>query len=429
MGTWRDRLQPASFRGVPFDVDGDSIGAGRRTQTHEYVKRDKPYVEDLGRATRDVDVTGFLIGDDCFEQADRLLEAFETAGPGELVHPWLGRMKVSAVGKPVFKRDRREGGMVRFDVSFVESGDLSFPATTLNTSQQLASASDALETTSKSNFATLLDDVNTARVSVASYMSSATKMYTAFSNNLSPFVSAFTDAAQFAQWVLNAPSLISEELFSAVDGITSSFTGTANMLTSVTGIFGSIGDVGSGSAPTGTDAAGFQSALVQVSQDAMLVMAMRDLATITVPVSDAAASSAGPQDPASVSSVDSQTGTVPVEYDEAGDVIYPVDVPVIDDVIALRDGLASTIWDMAQTASYDRFQALTAARQAITRHLNEVAKNGVRIVTIQPIEATPSLVLAYQRYGDATRADEIVTRNRVSNPGFVPPVELQVAQR
>ncbi|MCP9676648.1 tail fiber protein [Escherichia fergusonii] len=41
--TWKDRLQDASFRGVPFKVEEESAGTGRRVETHEYPNRDKPY--------------------------------------------------------------------------------------------------------------------------------------------------------------------------------------------------------------------------------------------------------------------------------------------------------------------------------------------------------------------------------------------------
>ncbi len=46
---WRDRLQDASFRGVPFKVEEESAGTGRRVETHE-PERDKPYTEDLGKS-------------------------------------------------------------------------------------------------------------------------------------------------------------------------------------------------------------------------------------------------------------------------------------------------------------------------------------------------------------------------------------------
>ena len=41
----------------------------------------------------------------------------------------------------------------------------------------------------------------------------------------------------------------------------------------------------------------------------------------------------------------------------------------------------------------------------------------------------PALVLAYDLYEDAARADEIATRNRINHPGFLPPIPLQVLSR
>ncbi|MCV1299487.1 DNA circularization N-terminal domain-containing protein, partial [Escherichia coli] len=39
---WREKLLEASFRGVPFKVEEESAGTGRRVETHEYPNRDKP---------------------------------------------------------------------------------------------------------------------------------------------------------------------------------------------------------------------------------------------------------------------------------------------------------------------------------------------------------------------------------------------------
>lgn len=96
MSEWRDLRREASFRGVPFWVDSDSVPVGRRTQLHEYPKRDQPLVEDMGRQTREYKFDGFIIGPDFISQRDRLLVALDTPGPGELVHPWFGRLTVTA---------------------------------------------------------------------------------------------------------------------------------------------------------------------------------------------------------------------------------------------------------------------------------------------------------------------------------------------
>lgn len=47
---WKDRLVDASFRGVAFKTEDESLTAGRRVETHEFVNRDKPYTEDLGKS-------------------------------------------------------------------------------------------------------------------------------------------------------------------------------------------------------------------------------------------------------------------------------------------------------------------------------------------------------------------------------------------
>ncbi|EGK8325810.1 DUF2313 domain-containing protein [Escherichia coli] len=61
---WRDNLYDASFRGVPFSVESDEGSFGRRVQVHEYPNRDKPYTEDLGRATRRLTINAYLVGAD-----------------------------------------------------------------------------------------------------------------------------------------------------------------------------------------------------------------------------------------------------------------------------------------------------------------------------------------------------------------------------
>ncbi|KEZ72080.1 2-hydroxyacid dehydrogenase, partial [Pseudomonas syringae pv. syringae FF5] len=97
-----------------------------------------------------------------------------------------------------------------------------------------------------------------------------------------------------------------------------------------------------------------------------------------------------------------------------------VDVPVADDVIELRDTLSSAIWEASLKADPEHYLALNTLRQALIRHLNAVAASGVRLVDMKVSESLPALVLAYRRFGDASRAQEMVQRNRLAPPGFVP---------
>lgn len=143
--TWKDRLQDASFRGVPFKVEEESTGTGRRVETHEYPNRDKPYTEDLGKITFRPSITAYVVGDDCFDQRDRLIDALNKPGPGTLVHPTYGELKVCVDGEVRVSTSKSEGRIVRFDLKFVEAGELSYPTSGAATAQTLMSSCSALD--------------------------------------------------------------------------------------------------------------------------------------------------------------------------------------------------------------------------------------------------------------------------------------------
>lgn len=151
-GSWLSRLQPASWRGLPFGVENSEYGRGRRFAVHEYPKRDVPWPEDMGRATRTTAFSGFVVGDDCYEQAQALLDAAETYGAGMLVHPSLGQFWAAMVS-PLVAAERKERGRVvelRFEV--IEAGQPLYPDDADSTQDQVSDWSDNTQTASSSNF-------------------------------------------------------------------------------------------------------------------------------------------------------------------------------------------------------------------------------------------------------------------------------------
>lgn len=110
----------ASFRGVTFGVIEASDSRGRKTVIHEFPLRDEVCPEDLGRAKRTINLTGFLVGADYHVKRDALMRACEEEGPGTLVHPWLGKLNVSLAAPVEFAHSASSRGMVTFSLSFVE---------------------------------------------------------------------------------------------------------------------------------------------------------------------------------------------------------------------------------------------------------------------------------------------------------------------
>ncbi len=152
-------------------------------------------------------------------------------------------------------------------------------------------------------------------------------------------------------------------------------------------------------------------------QDAALLDVLLDMAEVPVAVGQ------GVNAPAAVDvQLAQQGGTV-----EAGTEVETA-VPVADDVLAVRDAISEALWSVAGESPPEHFGVLSETRVALDRHLTEVARSGVGLRGYAPAETVSALVLAHALYGDALRSGEIVARNRVRHPGFVPATELQVAK-
>jgi len=139
MTSWRDNLWPASFRSVNFQVFSSDTTVGRRNIVHQYPFQDNPYVEDLGGDADEFIVEAFVIQNnennyDYFAERDRLIQELKKAGPGTLIHPFLGSLTVSLVGKASIKESFDEGGIARFSMTFVraEKDIIPYPKQTID---------------------------------------------------------------------------------------------------------------------------------------------------------------------------------------------------------------------------------------------------------------------------------------------------------
>jgi prophage DNA circulation protein len=84
---WIGSQSKPSFKGIPFEVDIDTIASGRRLATHEYPSSEFWDVEDLGRRPFVVTVNGYVAGDDADTQAKALEAALSSQQTGTLVLP------------------------------------------------------------------------------------------------------------------------------------------------------------------------------------------------------------------------------------------------------------------------------------------------------------------------------------------------------
>lgn len=66
---------------------------------HTNIRTATSPIPNLGKVTFRPSITAYVVGDDCFDQRDRLIDALNKPGPGTLVHPTYGELKVCVDGE------------------------------------------------------------------------------------------------------------------------------------------------------------------------------------------------------------------------------------------------------------------------------------------------------------------------------------------
>jgi prophage DNA circulation protein len=165
--TSRTVLLPASFRGVPFHVEVDARGGGRRLVPNEFPKRNIPWTEDMGRRIRHWPVSAYILYSPVLDpqwqaHRDGLLSALEADGAGMLVLPTgLHIMNDEPPGMVMVDHytvteHREKAGYCEFQIEFIEAGRvIAGTASMLDTQGAVNSAAEnaATNLTGSSDFA------------------------------------------------------------------------------------------------------------------------------------------------------------------------------------------------------------------------------------------------------------------------------------
>ena len=435
---YKDSLRPASFRGINFQVSDTDFGAGRRVQVHEYPQRNLPWVEDLGGATRAISFEGFLIGSDYIAQANRLLAALESVGPGTLMHPWLGSMQVCLV-QPARVRFDAGLGMATVSMSFVEVGDLSFPNPTQSTQAVSRLTADALAQAAISDFA--------KRFSVSgfqSFVSTAAQGHVAKlmgflgSGQVGQLVGLATSTANRVTQVMalvNNPGVLGQTLLNVfgLSGAAGAVAAWSEVVKMITGTSRS----SSMQPPAATASVTPSRQQIQINAVALYGLGRQLLLAQAVGISSLVGSD---QDNAQAGlaaltqqdqGTSGQTTVLPtgITVETIAGITQPQAVSqqvTSNAMLAVRDLMLSALdaeMGVCGDATYD---ALQEARAAVYADITARAQSAVSLTTYTPVQTLPMLVIAYELYADATRDAEILLRNDIRHPGFVPPVPLSV---
>lgn len=422
MADWRSDLRPASFRGVPFYVAEHRASGGRRGQSHEFGGRDEPYREDLGRRARSWNVQAYVIGDDYMDKRDALFAALEAFGPGELIHPWLGRIKSASVPTYDEGERSRKNGFASFTITFEETGEIRYPSAAVNRRAAVADAADLSALMSVESFTTafsvegkpafVLDD---AAKQTTNFLTDIQKQVNSVRAEVAPVWSAINQiggAIDQVSTLARTPALLAGQVRGVIQGFASlipsgfgSFRSLLNFSLWGEGAFGLF------------DLFGSTPNRVQVSTNqAELVRLVRRVATAeaAIKLTEDGFDDTGTAAATGIATGDS-TGTSPSLQDALG---------ARDEVLTAID---AEIASAGARNEHDVFVAFGSLRTETIRFINEEAAQLPSLRSWTPPATLPASVIAYRLYDDATRSAETAARNGIRHPGFVPGGEaLQV---
>ena len=405
--SYRDRLKPGSFRGVPFKTPSSEHQGGIRGQVFEYPGSDQSAAQEMGLQVDRFTVTAIVIGPAYDYERNALIAALKKPGPGKLVHRFYGTFDAQLEPGQSYRvfEDQDKGGMATFTIPFIRAGKFSGPTMGLDSFARVKSAAgrsklavlqemlDAFDTSGpesvRDSVMQTLRDVNNATTQVNGQISGLLAapnqiagQITTLGNSMATLVATPSRFGELADGLY----AIQAAIFGALANV-----GKALFSVSVTR-----DGTGQAAAKAQTDARKLVKALLKARKDSAL--------GVGVTANDAAVLGLV----AKAATIEAVLAAAEMPYDSQ------------ENALATRDDLAAALEALAATSDYQTHADLTDLRVELTRHLRDRGGALPAITNYTPAITLPALLIAHRVHGDARRSEEIIARNNIRNPCFVP---------
>ncbi|MDA3509398.1 DNA circularization N-terminal domain-containing protein [Acinetobacter junii] len=150
---WKDDLQDASFRGVPFECTTTTESGSKSLAVKQAPYSNKAYVEDMGNAPLRINIDAVFTGENYKTEMDALWAALVATGSGELIHPVHGVMQVNAENYNIVHK-AEDVNACTIAIEFIQAEDKERPLfipvstpTTIDTDEITATPAAALDST------------------------------------------------------------------------------------------------------------------------------------------------------------------------------------------------------------------------------------------------------------------------------------------
>jgi prophage DNA circulation protein len=394
MAQGRDwRMPPASFDGIVFYVDAQRIPGARRVITHEYPGSERWDNEDLGRCADRYELTAYFLSETADTDSAALRARLAQQGPGLLILPMFGAFQARVKSwDPAWGQEKLN--YVGFSMVFIGENPANAPAPLGLGAATLAAMGSGLGATLGAAISTALigqPRSGFARADMATAVGNVGAVIeTARQSLVLPDAVSSAARTAIAASVLSLdggpsvdPGAVAARLFNQLDAMVAAQAGAATP--------NQVANVLSNAAAT----------LLTAASDLRTTWGLSPLIFIA-PLAGAAALTA-----------------------QATRALATAAYTNRQDAIAARAriaALADTVGPYYASLGADAAAAFEAMFGAAARYVSQKITNLAPILLFSLNASLPSNVLAWRLYGDPTRGQELVDRNQVETPCFMPTV-------
>ncbi len=391
---WLQTLWRTSYKGASFWVETDTEGGARRIVIHEFPMRDTPYLEDLGERYREFTVTAYVASDKADSEAAALMAVCAVRGPGVLVLPTQGPSLVRCLE---FSRAHAKDklGYIAHELKFVREGFGSALASVTNLINMVFVQAENVSLAAAKAFSTSaiiknVPDYVSEALQIVTENALATFDIVRTTINVDPIVNAQQRDAIEVAFVALPIALTAEDpvaLQAVASAVMTAATELVENMDPVVALPAMVAIVQS--TPTETLPSEINESVwrIAVATNQHLAHTLLRIAALTA-------------------------------YCEAVVRVTLGDRPT---AITLRANV-STYFDALPSEDFAIYNALIKLRDATIDYLSRAILDLAPVVKVHASLGMPSLFWAWRLYADPARSNELVARNRIEHPSFMPPV-------
>lgn len=412
MDSWKQKLRQASFKGIPFYIEAISGETGRRGHLHEYPNRNTAYFEDMGKKTTLQNIEAFVIGDNYLENERQLIEACGSCGVGVLVHPFHGNFNVVCTNC-AYSLKSSEMGISRLTLSFTETDEIVLPVVSEDFKDKLLSLSNTTNIEINSNF---LNKFNIEGLS--------SDVINSIGETIKTFANKALDALDFVNSKIDDAQNIADGKLSIVDSITNVALKMSDTLNNAVSLL---------KTPEAFMAriSALYDIISSFSNPMDAIRSIKNVSNLNVAKEIEKIdinSKKGQREAENKQQLEllcQRAGIV-----SQANIISSMEFKSSKEAEEILNDFINQVEEQILTkvsTDENTLQSLKDLRSVLIKDITTTIKKLPEVKIIKIPQSIPSVVLAYELYGDIDRADEIIKRNNIFKPGFMPAmVELEV---